>query len=98
MNSAKRCRPILALACCLIVLQSSYSQTPTSSKRSPATVSGRVTIKGKPAAGVAIGLRRMESNSIRAVEARAVTDQEGNYRITNVAEGSYAVIAFALVT
>jgi hypothetical protein len=89
MNLAKRCWPILALACCLIAFQSSYSQAPTS-KRQPATVTGKVTIKAKGAPGVAIGLRRMESNSILELAARGVTDQDGNYRI-NVAEGSYDV-------
>lgn len=95
MNLALRCRPFLALVCCLVSLQSSYSQTQTSPKRVLATVSGRVTIKGKAAAGAAIGLRKMESNSILEIVARGVTDQDGNYRITNVPEGSYDVSVVA---
>lgn len=91
MDLARRFWPTLALAVFLLTVQTSLSQTPATSRRSPATVSGKVTIKGKPAAGVAVGLRRMESNSIMEVSARAVTDQDGTYRLTNVAEGSYDV-------
>lgn len=93
MNLAKRCWPILALACCLIASQTTYSQTPTS-KRQASTVTGKVTIKGKGAPGVAIGLRRMEANTILEIAARGITDQDGNYRI-NVAEGNYDVTVVA---
>lgn len=55
------------------------------------TVSGRITIKDKPAPGVLVVLRKTQSNPWEALM-KAVTDQNGVYRITNVAPGSYAVV------
>ncbi len=67
-------------------------QAQTKSAKSPgSTVSGRVTIKGKPAAGVVVGLRRTEMTNQFEILPRATTDQDGLYRITNVAAGSYEV-------
>jgi protocatechuate 3,4-dioxygenase beta subunit len=65
--------------------------------KSPAgTVSGRITIKGKPARGVFVTLRRMEAADGYEVLPRAITDQDGLYRITNIAAGSYEVTPFTL--
>src|SRR6185436_6220456 len=95
MDLATRLRVFVALTVCLFVTQILFAQTPTA-KRPPATVSGTVTIKGKPAGGVTVGLRRtsvgMPNNEIVA---RGVTDQDGAYRITNVAEGTYEIIPAA---
>ncbi len=96
MDLATCYRAILATAVCLFTFQISLSQTPTAAKRPLGTVSGTVTIKGKPAPGVTVGLRRNEgvppSNDISA---RGLTDQDGRYRITNVAAGTYDVVPAA---
>lgn len=56
------------------------------------TVSGRITIKDKPAPGVAVGLRKsLGSTPFPEPFQRATTDQDGNYRITNVAPGTYDI-------
>lgn len=68
------------------------SQT-TTQKQTPGTISGTVTIKGKRAAGVTVGLRRSEMTNRFEAMARATTDQDGRYRLTNVGMGSYDVIA-----
>lgn len=59
-------------------------------KTSGGSISGRVTIKEKGVFGVAVTLRKVNTNSIER-RPRAVTDQDGFYRIANVAPGTYEV-------
>jgi protocatechuate 3,4-dioxygenase beta subunit len=95
MDLATRFRVFVAGAVCLLVAQTLFAQIPTA-KRPLATVSGTVTIKGKPAAGITVGLRRNEAvTSAAIITARGLTDQDGRYRITNVAEGTYEVMPAA---
>jgi hypothetical protein len=65
-----------------------HAQT-TPVKEPTATVSGRITIKDKPAPGIAVGLRVNEPPRQQPVSYRAVTDVNGEYRITNVPAGNY---------
>src|SRR5688572_2947517 len=69
-------------------------------KRSGATFSGKVTIKGKGAPGIAVGLIRMEELSQQPTHHRALTDDQGNYKITNVGPGKYqlTVVASGFIT
>ena len=61
-----------------------------------ATVSGRITVKDKPVPGVAVGLRASDPTGMqRAVSHRAVTDANGEYRITNVPAGTYVTTVVA---
>ena len=55
------------------------------------SISGRVTIKEKGVFGVAVALRKSEPGNTSERIPRAMTDQEGFYRITDVAPGSYDV-------
>jgi protocatechuate 3,4-dioxygenase beta subunit len=55
------------------------------------SISGRVTIKEKAAAGVVVSLRRSEQMNPFELALRATTDQDGNYRIANVPPGNYEV-------
>lgn len=64
-------------------------------KRPGATFSGKVTIKGKGAPGIAIGLMRFEEWSQVPTRHRALTDDQGNYRITNVDPGKYQLTVLA---
>ena len=59
------------------------------------SVSGRITIKDKPAAGVMVGLRRYDGLNPFEQMPSALTDQDGVYHITNVAAGSYNVVPAA---
>lgn len=70
------------------------SQTKSESKLAEATVSGKVTIKGKPAAGIVVGMRLSRPDEFSSTY-KAKTDQEGVYRITKVAGGSYFVTPVA---
>jgi Carboxypeptidase regulatory-like domain/Dioxygenase len=63
-------------------------------KRNEAIVSGKVTIKGKPAPGVVVGMRRSQSPQFNPT-LKATTDQEGNYRVSDLPTGSYLVAPIA---
>ena len=66
-----------------------------SEKRPGATFSGKVTIKDKGAPGIAVGLIRIEESSQEVTRHRALTDDQGNYRITNVGPGKYQLTVVA---
>jgi hypothetical protein len=55
------------------------------------TVSGRATLKGKPAPGVTVALKLNQQNYSSDATFKATTDEEGNYRIAGVPAGSYQV-------
>jgi len=84
------------IAAIMLVVSSVSLHSQTQLKTKPAkpvgSVSGRVTIKGKGASGIAVALRRPEMSSLQEMGPRAVTDQDGNYRITNVSAGAYEVV------
>jgi 5-hydroxyisourate hydrolase-like protein (transthyretin family) len=70
------------------------SQTVSAKRNTEATVSGKVTIKGKPAPGVVVGLRSARPTEGDATF-KAATDQEGNYRIIDLPAGSYWIAPVA---
>lgn len=57
------------------------------------TISGQVTIKGKPAPGIVVGMRAADGLMLNMFEVlpKAITDQDGNFRITNVSPGTYTI-------
>src|SRR5205807_1853484 len=83
------------LLCCTAFSQRVQSQTGPAKKNAEATVSGRITIKGKPAPEVVVGLRLTRSSQFDS-PFKATTDQDGKYRITDVPAGSYQVAPVAL--
>ncbi len=77
---------LLSVAC----VCSALSQTPSAKNEPNSSVTGKVTIKGKPAPGILVGAQTMGPNqSPRAY--KATTNQDGVYRINNVANGTYRV-------
>ncbi len=82
---------LLSVAC---LSQRANSQARTESKSVDATVSGKVTIKGKPAPGIVVGMRMTRPDELSTTY-KAKTDQEGVYRINRVASGSYLVAPVA---
>lgn len=80
----------LALLLCCAFCPLANSQTTQAKKAPEATVSGTVTIKGKPAPEVVVGLRSSQPADFDPTF-KASTDQDGIYRITDVPSGSYVI-------
>ena len=71
-------------------------QAQTTAKKSlRGTISGKVTIKGKPGPGIIVSVRGSDMSSSSAPVYKATTDQDGNYLILGVPAGSYAVMPAA---
>ena len=69
---------------------------PAVDKASTSTISGKVTIAGKGASGLVVGLATATpSTSIQITNLNAVTDEDGNYQIKNVPPGTYKVMVAA---
>ena len=83
---------LLTLLSVAVPLPAQLPPKTTPAKTARGSVSGRVTIKDKPAPGVVVGLRKALGTT-QFVEPfqKATTDQEGNYRIANVAAGAYDI-------
>jgi protocatechuate 3,4-dioxygenase beta subunit len=90
-----------AVTCFLLIFSGTlyaYSQTTTlTAKTSTASISGKVTIKGKAAAGIVVGVRLMQTSDPQPGRHKAVTDDQGNYKIVNLPPGHYQVVAVAPV-
>lgn len=59
-------------------------------KTATSTISGKVTIKGKGVAGISVSARAKQSRP-RGKAPAAVTDAQGNYRLTNLPPGTYEI-------
>lgn len=80
------------IACILLILAVAASTQAQSSdaKEQTASISGKVTLKSKPVAGIVVVA--MEANyggGWKRARHRATTDDEGNYRITDITPGNY---------
>ena len=86
-----------AIACIFLIFATVIEARSQSGpeQRPGATFSGKVTIKGKGAPGIAVGLIRFEESSQEPTRHRALTDDQGNYRITNVGPGKYQLTVSA---
>jgi uncharacterized GH25 family protein len=70
------------------------SQTPAARTETNAFVSGKVTIKGKPAAGIVVGMHLANPNESSPTY-KATTNEDGVYHISNVAKGAYKIAPVA---
>ena len=85
-----------AIACILLVFGVAISiQSQTVPAKGPtATISGKVTVKGKGVPGLVVMLRSL--NAARQNGAyKGVTDEQGNYVISNVSPGNYQAVPIA---
>ena len=73
--------------CCL----TGQSQTTATSKSSPNTIKGTVSLKGKGVAGIVVNAIPMNGVEPRRPQYRGVTDHEGKYTITNIPSGTFQV-------
>ena len=81
----------------ILLLLSSVASAPSQGvidKAASSTISGKVTVGGKGLQGVVVGLVISDQtrSNFRPTRFRAVTDEDGKYRITNVPSGQYEVI------
>ncbi len=86
-----------AIACILLIFSLViHAQSQSASEKSAgATVTGKITIKGKGASGVLVGLFETEPLSALPRSHKGSTDVTGVYRITNVPPGTYRVQVMA---
>src|SRR5688572_8195847 len=97
MKSSHRfCALILFAVLCIPASLQAQAPVKPAAKIPRGSVSGRVTIKDKPAVGVTVGMRSPPAMGLPQDKFhRAVTDQEGVYHITNVPAGSYEIFPSA---
>lgn len=80
---------------CPVFNRAADSQTQTTKKAPTGSVSGRITIHGKGAAGIVVGLRSTNYSPQQTPAPKATTDEDGNYRIAEVPAGNYQVTPLA---
>ena len=83
----------LSLSCASFCLPAS-AQTNLQNKaikKPTGSVSGRVTVKGKPKGGIIVGVRTGDFGPQTGPLRKAVTDADGNYRVTDLPAGTYRV-------
>ena len=92
MSSSARYLPAVLLVILSLPTLLWAQTTPKQTAKAPrGSVSGRVTIKEKGAAGVVVGLRKSDSYNPYEQGLRGTTDQDGYYHIVNVPPGSYDI-------
>jgi protocatechuate 3,4-dioxygenase beta subunit len=88
-----------AIACILLILSTilfAQSQT-VSDKDSNGSISGKVTVKDKGVSGIVVGLIATGQRSSQTTVQKATTDEEGNYKISNVRPGAYELAVSSLI-
>lgn len=93
MSFSLRCLPTLLIVFFGLTVSLFAQSTAQTNKVPRGAISGQITIKDKGAAGVMIGVRKSNRSSPLNSEpfSKTTTDQDGNYRIANLAAGSYEV-------
>jgi protocatechuate 3,4-dioxygenase beta subunit len=84
-------RSTLILTIALLFLGAAQGQTIDSKPKATGSISGRVTVSGKGAAGIAVTAISADNLNRRAGTARAMTDNEGYYRLSDLAPAQYQV-------
>ncbi|HET6863447.1 MAG TPA: carboxypeptidase-like regulatory domain-containing protein [Pyrinomonadaceae bacterium] len=72
------------------IVSSIQAQEPVPAKN-PGSISGRITVDGKPKAGLVVELLATDTNGPRRPIAKATTSKTGKYVLTNVESGTYDV-------
>src|SRR5436309_7790242 len=91
-------RPLIRFVLFVVLLSClniSVALAQSTQKQGTGVITGRVMLKDKGMANVAVILYPSDFAPNRTAVARATTDVEGNYKLTGVPAGHYSVIAFA---
>jgi hypothetical protein len=97
-------RSIMSAILLLVIAISVIAQSqPQEAKEPTASITGRVTVGSKPAAGVIVTLTESNPDSLKTITGlfssrsmfKATTDEDGNYRLEKLAAGRYALTPFA---
>ena len=81
---------VAALACFSSSLAISQAQQPVPNRNS-GSISGRITVDGKPKAGLVVELLATDTNGSRRPIAKTTTSKTGKYVLTSVEPGTYDV-------
>lgn len=96
MSSIARYAIVLAVGLsCAVCSSVVNSQTKTPKKAPPNSVSGRVTVHGKGAPGIVVGIRSSDFSPEGPPSLKGITDPDGNYQIINIPSGSYQLSPIA---
>ena len=86
----------VSLALVIFTAPALIAQTHASPKKNPGgTIAGKVTIKGKPAPGIVVGVRSAQPMSPYEPTYKGTTDQDGKYRISDLAPATFQVAPVA---
>ena len=91
MSSSARYLPAVLLAILSLPTSLWGQAAPKQTTKARGSISGRVTLKAKGAEGVVVVLRKSEQMNPFETMRKATTDQDGFYRIADVAPGNYEV-------
>lgn len=94
MSKTSRALALLTFTLALSVVCLAQSAQPQPTPKD-ASVSGRVTISGKPAAGITITASTSASFIDTRTVAKTTTDEEGNYRLTGLPAGAVKILPVA---
>src|SRR5678810_818583 len=81
---------LAALACFSFSVINIQTQEPAPNRNS-GSISGRITVDGKPKAGLVVELLTTDTNGPRRPIAKATTSKTGKYVLTSVESGTYDV-------
>ncbi len=96
MSSLPRYAVISALIfSCAVFRTAADAQTTTPRKAMTNSVSGHITIHGKGAPGIIVSIRNTGFSAQPGPVLKATTDQDGNYRISDIPAGNYQVSPIA---
>jgi len=87
----------LKVAGCLLALYLIvHAQNPAQKTQSgSSSISGKVTMKGSGVPGILIGARQAQQSPRAVPPPMATTDQQGNYKLSNLAPGQYEIVTGA---